>query len=95
MPHGSIGKICASCWAMGAFAVAIIAGLAADNPANVILLRATLAMFACYVIGAIAGLVAEYAIEDGLATYSPTLKSADGQAPVQANPSQDEDVILV
>lgn len=75
--------------------MAIIAGLAADNPASVILLRATLAMFACYVIGAIAGLVTEYAIEDGLATYSAESQIADGQSPTQANQAQDEEVILV
>ncbi len=59
--------IAASCGLAG-FAVAIVAGLAADNPAEDILVHALIALFACNVVGWIAGIIAEKTIREGAAT---------------------------
>ncbi len=40
---------------LSGFLVAIVAGLAADNPADVVLVRALLAMLACNVLGSSVG----------------------------------------
>ncbi len=45
----------AGCFGLMAFAVAIVAGLAVDNPTDLILGRALGAMLACYGLGLIAG----------------------------------------
>ena len=46
------------------FAVAILAGLAADNPAGVILTRALIAMFSCYFVGIFISALATRAVRD-------------------------------
>lgn len=46
--------------ALAGFLVALVAGLAADNPADVVLTRALLAMLACNLLGAIVGAVAHW-----------------------------------
>ncbi len=70
-------KIIAGCFALCAFAVAIVAGLASGNSAAQILLRAILAMLVCYPVGFIAGLVCEYVVRSHIKwldeTASPTV----------------------
>jgi hypothetical protein len=46
--------------ALAGFLVALVAGLAADNPADVVLTRALLAMLACNLLGSIVGAVAHW-----------------------------------
>lgn len=46
------------------FAVAILGGLAADNPTSVILTRALVAMAACYTVGVFIGFLASRAVHD-------------------------------
>ena len=58
------GRVIASCFALAAFAVAIFAGLAGGNPAAQILLRAVLAMFICYPLGLMVGLVCDNLIRN-------------------------------
>ncbi len=53
------GRTIASCFALAAFAVAIFAGLAGENAAAQILLRAVTAMIICYPVGLIVGLVCD------------------------------------
>ena len=69
MTPGVPAKLIASTMGLGAFAIAIIAGLAVDNPADRILSRALLSMFICNTLGLALGLVAERAIVDSVATY--------------------------
>ncbi|HVP74232.1 MAG TPA: hypothetical protein VMS30_10870 [Phycisphaerales bacterium] len=63
----------ASSFALAAFAVAVLAGLARDVDAAQILLRAIAAMIVCYGVGRIAGRMCDYAIRS-----QPPAKSGDG-----------------
>jgi hypothetical protein len=54
---------------LGAFAVAIVAGLAVDNPADRILSRALISMFVCNTIGLVIGLLAERTVVDSIDSY--------------------------
>lgn len=69
MTRGGPTKLTAGCCALGAFAVAIIAGLGVDNPVDVILARAVGSMFVCYMVGAALGMVAERALDEALAAH--------------------------
>lgn len=64
--HKSVSGACG----LTGFAVAIIAGLAADNPSSVILTRALTAMAVCYVIGMILGYIASRAVADATAMHT-------------------------
>jgi hypothetical protein len=55
---------------LGAFATAIIAGLAVDNPADRILSRALISMFVCNAIGMALGLLAERTVVESVETYT-------------------------
>lgn len=66
MRQGAPTRLTATCCGLAAFAIAIVAGLAADIPADAILARALTAMFLCWIAGAILGLIGERAIEDHL-----------------------------
>lgn len=66
---GVPAKLIASTMGLGAFAVAIIAGLAVDNPADRILSRALLSMFICNALGLALGLVAERTIVESVGAY--------------------------
>lgn len=46
--------------ALAGFLVAIVAGLAADNSADVVLVRALLAMLACNLLGSLVGAIAHW-----------------------------------
>lgn len=54
---------------LAAFAIATIAGLAADNPADSILLRAVVGMFVCHAIGVALGMIGERAVREGVEEY--------------------------
>ena len=54
----------AGSFSLAAFAVAIVAGLAGGNEASTILVRALLAMVACYPVGLAVGLVAQRIVTD-------------------------------
>ena len=62
-------KVIAACAGLAGFAVAIFAGLAADNPADVILSRAVLALFVCYLAGGAVGFVMDHAVREGIEDY--------------------------
>jgi tetrahydromethanopterin S-methyltransferase subunit C len=59
---GRVPSVIAACMAMSAFGIALIAGLARENPASEILLRAVISMVICYVVGLTVGLIAQYVI---------------------------------
>jgi len=56
------GRVIAACFALAAFAVAIIAGLAGGADTAQVLLRAVIAMMLCYPVGLVAGMVCERVI---------------------------------
>lgn len=75
---------------MAGFTVAIVAGLQADHPATTILLNAIGALFACQILGAIAGLAIRAAVREHLNLYiaaNPLPGQGDGSA-LPAHPSQ-------
>lgn len=69
MSPGIPTKVIASSMGLAAFVIATVAGLAADNPAENILTRAIVSMFACHVLGFVVGLLAEKAVTDGIVQY--------------------------
>lgn len=58
----------AGCFSLSAFAVAVVAGLFAHNPASSILFRALIAMIVCYPVGLIIGLICQRLILDHIKT---------------------------
>jgi len=97
--HVTSSKVIAGCFGLAAFAVAIVAGLAHDNPTAQILLRAILAMAVCYFIGAIAGMICERVIVLHVEQHkssNPAPKPSAASAPTAATaPSEDEQPIVV
>jgi putative Mn2+ efflux pump MntP len=92
-------KIVAGCFALSAFAVAILAGLASDNPTAQILQRAVISMFVCYPVGLLVGMVCERVIiahikEHQLANPVSEASSSEPAAP-SAPPADDEEAIVV
>src|SRR5437870_4242815 len=60
--NGRSPRIIAACFAMASFAVAILAGLASENPSSSVLFRAMIAMFVCYPVGMMVGMVCDRVI---------------------------------
>ena len=60
---GGVSRAVAGCFALAAFAVAVVAGLAGGNGATAILLRALIVMVICYPVGLLAGLVCQYVVD--------------------------------
>ncbi len=54
----------AGCFSLSAFAVAVVAGLSAQNPVSSILVRALIAMILCYPVGLIIGLICQRLMND-------------------------------
>jgi putative Mn2+ efflux pump MntP len=86
----------AVCTGLTAFAVAMVAGLAADNPAESVLLRAIVAMLVCQLIGGAVGMVGERVVRDAIREYkaahpvnrsSTSSASATVETPVTAEAS--------
>ena len=78
--HKSVSGACG----LTGFAVAIFAGLAADNPAGVILSRALIAMVACYAVGIFLGMLALRAVRDATALHATRNPAPDVEEVRQA-----------
>ena len=91
----SPAKVIAACSGLAGFSIAILAGLAVNNPTDVILLRAVAALFICYVAGGIIGALMDRAVTDAVTDYKterplpsetqPTAKEAE--PPVETRPA--------
>lgn len=68
-------QVIAGCFALSAFAVALIAGIVASNEAWTILVRALLMLIVCYPLGLLAGMVCEYIVREEVES-----ESRDGQS---------------
>ena len=92
-------KAIAGCFALAAFTVAVLAGLAGGNTATSILLRALVAMVACYPLGLVIGVVCQHVIEQHAKTPAKTEVGAGGDlSPAEQNAEnaeEAEDVIVV
>ena len=96
---GVASKAIAGCFALAAFSVAVIAGLASENTAASILTRALFAMVVCYPVGLLVGFVCRHVIEQHL-DEPPESSEATGTASVPSEQSAEsadteEDVIVV
>jgi hypothetical protein len=85
------GRIIAACFALAAFSVAIVAGLASGNDAAQILLRAVLVLLVCHPVGLVAGMICESVIRSH-AAREPNGRR-EGAAP-QALDSSAGDVVM-
>ncbi len=61
---GGVSKLIAACFALSAFAVAIIAGMMSGNSSTQILLNAVIVLIVCYPIGWMAGLLCQYVVHE-------------------------------
>jgi hypothetical protein len=98
----TISRIIAACLALSAFAVSVIAGVAAGNDASLVLTRAMIAMILCYPVGFIVGIVCERVVEWHVAAHvvERPVPHGDGVSSVGAaaageSGDEDEEVITV
>ena len=95
---GTASKAVAGCFALAAFTVAVVAGLAGGNTAISILGRALVAMIVCYPLGLVVGIVCRQVIQQDL--RKPTPPADDQQGAVRAGQSVEseedaDDVVVV
>jgi hypothetical protein len=76
------GKSVAAAFSIAGFTVAIIAGLAADNPVTRVLQSAVIAMVLCYIAGLVIAAVAGRATAEHLAAYKAANPLPGAEAPV-------------
>lgn len=69
MDRRAPSRIIASCFALSAFAIALISGLAAGRAASSILGTAVLALLACYILGLIVASVANVAVSERIEQF--------------------------
>jgi hypothetical protein len=100
---GSVTRVMAACFALAAFAVAIIAGLSAGNAPASVLSRAIIAMLLCYPVGFVAGLVCERVVSWHIAAQDARAAEASAGAaagavagaPMAVDVVEDEEVLTV
>ena len=100
---GSPGHVLGGCFAMAAFAVAVVAGLARDNTPSAILLRAVIAMIVCYPVGMLVGMMCRRVLQEHTQAHQETVAEdkPTPQAPglptaqVAENAEDAEDVMVV
>jgi hypothetical protein len=90
-------RLIAACFALSAFAVAIVSGLSSGNPAGEVLWRAFIAMTACYPLGLMIGMVCERVIIGHIEAHeranpAPDSLSVDAAAHAAAG---DEEALVV
>lgn len=66
MSPGVPTRVITACCGLAGFSTAILAGLAADNAADSVLIRALISMLCCNVIGWIVGMIAERTIREAI-----------------------------
>lgn len=79
-PHvNNSSRYIAAIFGLTGFVVAAVAGLVAGNPSETVLMRAILAMFACYFCGLPLGAAASWAIEQYIKSFKkPTGSPTSG-----------------
>ncbi len=83
MAHAS-AKVVAGCFALAAFAVAILAALAAGNPAVSVLRGAIIAMIVCYPVGFLAGLMCQRVVQQHVAATNEQPASGAAESSLEA-----------
>lgn len=88
------GRVIAGLFALAAFGVAVISGLASDNPASSVLSRALMAMFMSYPVGWIVGMICQHVIDDHLKIHkeaNPALDSTVEFPMSERRPKEDKE----
>lgn len=87
-------QVIASSLGLIGFIIAILAGLAADNPETTTIVRALIAMFICYVVGMIIGAIATRALNEHIAQYKQSNPMpSDSVDTLVINPEPEEEEI--
>ena len=81
-------SVIAGCFALAAFAVAVVAGMAGGNSATSILVRALIAMIGCYPIGLIIGLICARVMADQVQAHRDAVAAAESSTTNQLAPSE-------
>ncbi len=81
-------NVIAACFALAAFTVAVVAGMAGGNPAMSVLVRALIAMIGCYPIGLIIGLICARVMADHVQAHRDAASAAESPRTDQLAPSQ-------
>jgi len=86
--RGSLTKVVAACCGLAAFAIAVIAGIVAENPGEVVLFRALVGMVACQIVGLGIGMVIERVVADSIQSHKVSRPGPSGSdASSQPSPS--------
>ena len=101
--RGSPGHVLGACFAMAAFVVAVVAGLARENTPSAILLRAVLAMIVCYPVGMLVGMMCLRVLQEHVKAPQETVEDDESTvgaldppaAQVAENAKDAEDVMVV
>jgi tetrahydromethanopterin S-methyltransferase subunit C len=81
---GIAASTIAGCFALSAFTVAIVAGLASGNPALSVLWRAIVALLVCYPLGFAVGMVAQHLVQQHIDAH----RRAHPEAPNQRDAAE-------
>lgn len=95
MSPGVPTKVIAANVGLTAFAVALVAGLAADNPLDQIVTRALVAMIVCHVVGYGVGSLMERALRDSLESYKIAAIAAQKAANQAAKAARQSTIVEV
>jgi tetrahydromethanopterin S-methyltransferase subunit C len=87
---GIATRVIAASLALAAFAVAIVSGLAAGNPARIVLLNAVVCMIVCQILGLFVGVLAERAVSEHVADYKSARPVPGGPPPRATGNSQNQ-----
>ena len=87
---GMPSRVIATAMALCAFAIAVIAGLAAGNPSDVVLGRALLGLVVCYVLGHVLGACAESVVRRRVDAYKREHPVPDVLAALNATDGESE-----
>jgi cytosine/uracil/thiamine/allantoin permease len=88
-------NLIAACFALSAFAVAILAGLAVGNSADMVLLRALMVIVASYPVGWAAGAVCAHVIHARLEAHRTAHPIPHAKEPAVARSKPDEEPIVI
>lgn len=81
----------ASCFAIVAFVAALAVGFVSGNAPGTVIMRATIVMILCWIIGQGIGALMQYVVDDDINTYK-RLRPLPPMTPVSDEQEQEQDV---
>lgn len=84
-------RIVAACFALAAFALALLSGLFAGNPTSTVLTNALFWLTACYILGLVIARIANTAVTERLAAYRDERPIPTPDATTESDQQQPED----